>query len=191
MTILVAHEGVLYADSGRVTNYNRWYSNLDSKADKIFVSPCKRAAICSTGFVNSKEDLARIGQFFVGRIAAYQASKDFKDLDITIPQRKEAGLADCVYLIMTNHGFYQYDASSWGLAMVYYDRDETVVLGGAAPIVNMAMSLGLGPVDAMTLACRKNVHCRLPIKHFNMSDLQSFDTIVEAGEKVEAQEAAE
>lgn len=191
MTILVAHSGVLYADSGRVSNYNRWYAQLDDQADKIFISPCKRAAICSTGFVNTKDDLARIGQFFVGRIAAYLASKDFKDLDITVPQRKEVGLADCVYLIMTTHGVYQYDAGSWAIGMTFCEPNETVVLGGAVHIVNMAMRMGLGPVEAMELACDKNIHCRRPIKHFNLSDLQPFDNIVVDIEAAPKQEAAE
>lgn len=191
MTILVAHEGVLYADSGRVTNYGRWYAQLDGVADKIFISPCQRAAICSTGFVNTKDDLDRIGQFFVGRIAAYLASKDFKDLDITIPQRKEVGLADCVYLIMTSHGIYQYDAGAWTIAMCYFEPNETVVLGGAVHIVNMAMRMGLGPVEAMELACHKNIHCRPPIKQFKMSDLKPFDNIVVDIEAAPKQESAE
>lgn len=191
MTILVAHDGVLYADSGRVTNYSRWYAQLDDKADKIFISPCQRAAICSTGFVNTKDDLARIGQFFVGRIAAYLASKDFKDLDITVPQRKEVGLADCVYMIMTTHGIYQYDAGAWGLTMTFYEPQETVVLGGAIHIVTMAMRMGLGPKEAIEIACRKNTHCRGPVKEFKMSDLKDFDQIVVDIEAAKGQECVE
>lgn len=178
MTILVAHEGVLYADSGRVLNYGRWYSQLDSKGEKIFISPCKRIALCSTGFINTKDDHERIAQFFVGRIAAYLATKNIEDLTITIPQRKEVGLADCVYLIMTTHGFYQYDSGVWTLQMTFTEPHETIVLGGAIHTVNMAMALGLSPEEAIELACRKNALCRLPIRKFPMSELQPFDNIV-------------
>lgn len=174
MTILVAKDGKLYADSGRVVNYKAWYAQLDNKAEKIFFSPCGRIALCSTGFVNAKEDHERIAQFFVGRIQAYLESRSFMDLMIGLPLRREVGLADCVYLIMTSHGYYQYDATGWNLAMTFTELGETLILGGAVHFVNAAMLVGLDVEQAIAVACRKNHHCRLPIQQYDVSQLTPF-----------------
>lgn len=187
MTILAAHEGVLYADSGRVLNYHRWYSTLDNKGEKIFFSPCGRIALCSTGFVNAKEDHARIAQFFVGRIQAFLESQDFKDLVITPTQRREVGMADCVYLIMTAHGYYQYDADGYNYIMQFTELGETVVIGGAIHFVTAALSLGQNIIQAMELACSKNAHCRLPIRQYDIANLKPFEVAAKE-EKKEGEE---
>lgn len=175
MTILAAKDGVLYADSGRVLNYHRWYSTLDNKGEKIFFSPCGRIALCSTGFVNAKDDHARIAQYFVGRIQGYLETGDVKDLVINLAQRREVGMADCVYLILTSHGYYQYDADGYNYLIQFTELSEEVIIGGAVHIVTAARTLGMGIEKAMELACRKNVHCRLPIRQYDITKLKPFE----------------
>lgn len=176
MTIIVGSKGALYADSGRVIDFGQWYSRLTNDAVKIFISPCKRVAIASTGFAVADFERKGIIDFFIGRIAAQLANDDKNDaLVVTYKQRQELQLPAARYIVMTTHGFYQYDhAGGWAGAILFSQIDDTIMAGMPIQELHTALGLGMEMVPAMTLACSFCTCSRPPINSVSVASLVPF-----------------
>lgn len=178
MTI-IAYDGKtkkLYADSGEVYNYNASTEYLMGGAQKIFVSPCRKIAIATTGFANDTVNREIIADFLLSRIAIYNETKDPAAFKIKPADKCRIGLASQTIVGITKERAYVYHASENG---GYSDiqvcgLDDVLCYGRANLFVMAAYHAGRSMEDAMMHGVRFCDYSLLPITSFDTTTLNAL-----------------
>lgn len=188
MSVILYHQGTLVADSsstisGRLLNYPNLFNV--SKANKLNFSTSKMSVFGSVGVIMSEREY-----------------RDLADmLENTIITSGELGCTDDALTEYLKNLYYRLDSSIHLFFMTAVDRSshfinvslddnnklmislaalgerDVITMGSGGLLAFTAVKAGLGPIEAVEYAIRRDPNASGPIRYVTMNDLNKADGV--------------
>ncbi len=183
MTIIAydGKTGMLYADSGVVTNYRGYCETKSANGNKIWTSKCNRIVFTTTGFSQNSISRKVIEDFFISRLDIYYKTGDTSVFKVTTDDGKKLGLGSQRIIAVTKDMLYVYaaDADDPGSEILIEDLDIVIGYGAFYTYAYAVVVLGDSMERGMEHAVMHDSNSALPIVSFNTKLLNAWQETVE------------